>query len=152
MTLDLVTDELLQIHLAAQEELSAYPRELVRSVLGHFQRKQFHLFTIDKPVIFNFHGYPSLIHKLAYRRTNHANMHVRGYKEFGSINTPLQLAINNQIDRFNLAIDVIDRVPRLQAVGAHVKDWLKDQICEHLDHAFEYGIDKPEIAEWKWPY
>ena len=110
------------------------------------------LFTIDKPIIFNFHGYPSLIHKLAYRRTNHANMHVRGYKEFGSINTPLQLAINNQIDRFNLAIDVIDRVPRLQAVGAHVKDWLKDQICENLEYAFEHGIDKPEITEWKWPY
>jgi len=108
------------------------------------------LFTTDKPIILNFHGYPWLIHKLAYRRTNHVNMHVRGYKEFGSINTPLQLAIHNQTDRFNLAIDVIDRVPRLQVTGAHVKDWLKDQICENLDYALEHGIDKPEISDWKW--
>ena len=110
------------------------------------------LFTTDKPIIFNFHGYPWLIHKLAYRRTNHANLHVRGYKEFGSINTPLQLAIGNQTDRFNLAIDVIDRVPRLQVIGAHVKDWLKNQICENLDYAFEHGEDRPEFNEWKWPY
>ncbi|HVA76916.1 MAG TPA: phosphoketolase family protein [Candidatus Binataceae bacterium] len=110
------------------------------------------LFTIDKPVIFNFHGYPWLIHKLAYRRANHANLHVRGYKEFGSINTPLQLAISNQVDRFNLAIDVINRVPRLQGSGAHVKKWLTDQIYENLKYAFEHGIDKPEIEHWKWPY
>jgi xylulose-5-phosphate/fructose-6-phosphate phosphoketolase len=110
------------------------------------------LFTTDKPVIFNFHGYPWLIHKLAYRRANHVNLHVRGYKEFGSINTPLQLAISNQTDRFNLAIDVIDRVPRLRAAGAHVKDWLKDQICENLEYAFENGTDKPEVEGWKWPY
>jgi xylulose-5-phosphate/fructose-6-phosphate phosphoketolase len=110
------------------------------------------LFTRDKPIIFNFHGYPWLIHKLAYRRTNHENMHVRGYKERGNINTPMQLAINNQTDRFNLAIDVIDRVPRLKTIGAHVKDWLKDQICEHLAYAADQGIDKPEITEWKWPF
>jgi xylulose-5-phosphate/fructose-6-phosphate phosphoketolase len=110
------------------------------------------LFTSDKPVILNFHGYPWLIHKLAYRRTNHANMHVRGYKEFGSINTPLELAIHNQVDRFDLAIDVIDRVPRLQTTGAHVKDWLKDEISESLSYAFEHGIDKPEVTDWKWPY
>ena len=109
------------------------------------------LFTLDKPVIFNFHGYASLIHKLAYRRANHANLHVRGYKEFGSINTPLQLAIENQTDRFNLAIDAIDRVPRLQVTGAHVKDWLKDEICENLDYALANGIDKPEIRDRKWP-
>jgi xylulose-5-phosphate/fructose-6-phosphate phosphoketolase len=110
------------------------------------------LFTIDKPIIFNFHGYPWLIHKLAYRRTNHVNMHVRGYKEFGSINTPLQLAIENQTDRFNLAIDAIDRVPRLRATGAHVKDWLKNQICENLDYALANGIDQPGIRDWKWPH
>ena len=110
------------------------------------------LFTVDRPVIFNFHGYPWLIHKLAYRRANHVNMHVRGYKEFGSINTPLQLAIENQTDRFNLAIDAIDRAPRLKAAGAHVKDWLKDQICENLDYALTNGIDQPEIRDWKWPY
>lgn len=110
------------------------------------------LFTANKPVIFNFHGYASLIHKLAYRRANHDNMHVRGYKEKGNINTPLQLAINNQTDRFTLAIDVIDRVPKLRTIGAHVKEWLKDQLLEHLDYATENGIDPPEIINWRWPY
>ena len=110
------------------------------------------LFTVDKPIIFNFHGYPWLIHKLAYRRTNHANLHVRGYKEQGNIDTPLELAIHNQIDRFNLAIDVIDRVPRLRVKGAHVKEWLKDQIIENVNYAHEHGIDKPEFTDWTWPY
>jgi xylulose-5-phosphate/fructose-6-phosphate phosphoketolase len=109
------------------------------------------LFTTDKPVIFNFHAYPALIHKLSYRRKNHDNMHVRGYKEKGSINTPLELAILNQIDRFNLAIDVIDRVPRLRTVGAHVKEWLKGQIIESINYAHTEGIDKEEIRNWKWP-
>jgi xylulose-5-phosphate/fructose-6-phosphate phosphoketolase len=109
------------------------------------------LFTSDKPVIFNFHGYPSLIHKLTYRRTNHENIHVRGYKEKGNINTPLELAIRNQIDRFDLAIDVIDRVPRLQGPCAHLKEWLKAQIVENLNYAHAEGVDKPEIAEWIWP-
>ena len=109
------------------------------------------LFTSDRPVIFNFHGYPWLIHKFTYRRTNHANIHVRGYKEKGNINTPLELAIRNQIDRFDLAIDVIDRVPRLQARGAHLKEWLKGQIIESIDYAYTEGIDKPEIRNWKWP-
>ncbi len=110
------------------------------------------LFTIDKPIILNFHGYPWLIHKLAYRRTNHPNLHVRGYKEKGNINTPLELAIQNQIDRFDLAIDVIDRVPKLQVKGAHVKEWLKNQIIDNMNYAHEYGIDKPEFTNWKWPY
>ena len=110
------------------------------------------LFTRDKPVIFNFHGYPWLIHKLAYKRANHDNLHVRGYKEFGSINTPLELAIHNQTDRFNLAIDVIDRVPRLRTVAAHFKEWLKDQITEQLHQAVTEGIDKAEISDWKWPF
>jgi xylulose-5-phosphate/fructose-6-phosphate phosphoketolase len=109
------------------------------------------LFTTDKPVIFNFHAYPALIHKLTYRRTNHDNIHVRGYKEKGSINTPLELAILNQIDRFNLAIDVIDRVPRLQSVGAHVKEMLKDQIIESIQYAHTEGIDREEMRKWKWP-
>ncbi len=110
------------------------------------------LFTADKPIIFNFHGYPWLIHKLSYRRTNHKNLHVRGYKEKGSINTPLQLAINNQIDRYSLAIDVIDRVPHLQSTGVHVKEWLRDQITDHLLYAREQGIDRPEVQDWKWPF
>jgi xylulose-5-phosphate/fructose-6-phosphate phosphoketolase len=109
------------------------------------------LFTTDKPVVFNFHSYPSLIHKLSYRRKNHDNIHVHGYKEKGSINTPLELAILNQIDRFHLAIDVIDRVPRLRSVGAHVKEWLKGQIIESINYAHTEGIDKEEIRNWKWP-
>ena len=109
------------------------------------------LFTKDKPVIFNFHGYPWLIHKFTYRRTNHANIHVRGYKEKGNINTPLELAIRNQVDRFNLSIDVIDRVPCLQGKGAHVKQWLEDQIIDSINYAYREGIDRPEIRDWKWP-
>ena len=108
------------------------------------------LFTTDKPVIFNFHSYASLVHKLSYRRTNHENIHVRGYKEKGNINTPLELAIINQIDRFDLAIDVIDRVPRLRPIGAHVKEWLKDQIIDSVNYAHTEGIDKEEIRNWKW--
>ncbi|MGH9435768.1 MAG: phosphoketolase, partial [Terriglobia bacterium] len=110
------------------------------------------LFTTDKPVIFNFHGYPALIHKLAYRRANHDNMHVHGYREMGSIGTPLGLTIQNQADRFSLAINAIERVPRLRDSGAHVKEWLKDQIRENLAYIHEFGIDKPEIRDWKWPY
>ncbi len=109
------------------------------------------LFTKDKPVIFNFHGYPWLVHRLAYRRTNHKNLHVRGYKEKGSINTPLELAIRNEIDRFSLAIDVINRVPRLQVIGAHAKDKLRDMQIECTQYAYKYGTDKPEVANWTWP-
>jgi xylulose-5-phosphate/fructose-6-phosphate phosphoketolase len=109
------------------------------------------LFSKDKPVIFNFHGYPWLIHKFTYRRTNHANIHVRGYKEKGNINTPLELAIRNQVDRFNLAIDVIDRVPKLQGSGAHLKEWLKGQIIDSIRYADSEGIDPPEVRNWRWP-
>jgi xylulose-5-phosphate/fructose-6-phosphate phosphoketolase len=109
------------------------------------------LFTVDKPIIFSFHGYPWLIHRLAYRRRNHANLHVRGYKEKGNINTPLELAINNEVDRFSLAIDVIDRVPRLQVAGAHVKERLRDLQIECRNHAHEHGIDRDEERHWKWP-
>ena len=109
------------------------------------------LFTLDKPVIFNFHGYASLVHKLTYRRRNHENLHVRGYKEKGNINTPLELAILNQIDRFDLAIDVIDRVPGLQASAAHIKEWLKDQIIDSVNYAHTEGMDHPEITNWTWP-
>jgi xylulose-5-phosphate/fructose-6-phosphate phosphoketolase len=110
------------------------------------------LFTVDKPIIFNFHGYPWLIHRLAYRRTNSKHLHVRGYKEKGNINTPLELAINNEIDRFSLAIDVIDRVPRLQVTGAHVKQKMRDRQIECRNYAHEYGVDVPEIRNWRWPY
>jgi len=109
------------------------------------------LFTLDKPIIFNFHGYPWLIHRLAYRRANHANLHVGGYKEQGNINTPLELAIQNEIDRFSLAIDVIDRVPGLLVSGAHVKEKLRDMQIECSNYAYEHGVDLPEYANWKWP-
>ena len=109
------------------------------------------LFTKSKPVIFNFHAYASLIHKLTYRRTNHANFHVRGYKEKGNINTPLELAILNQVDRFNLAIDVIERVPQLEEKGAHTVEWLRNQIIKAVNYAHDNGIDQKEIREWKWP-
>ncbi len=110
------------------------------------------LFTVDKPVIFNFHGYPWLIHRLAYRRTNHHNMHVRGYKEKGNINTPMELAINNEIDRFSLAIDAIDRTPRLQRIGAHAKERFRNLQIECRGYAYEHGIDSPETTGWVWPY
>ena len=110
------------------------------------------LFTTDKPIIFNFHGYPWLIHRLTYRRTNHKNLHVRGYKEKGSINTPLELAINNQVDRFSLAIDVIDRVPKLHTIGAHAKEALLNQQLDCRQYAYEHGIDKPEIVNWRYPH
>jgi xylulose-5-phosphate/fructose-6-phosphate phosphoketolase len=109
------------------------------------------LFTVDKPIIFNFHGYPYLIHRLAYRRTNHDNLHVRGYKEKGSINTPLELAIQNEIDRFSLAIAAINHIPALQAIGAHVQEKLRNRQIECCNYAYEYGVDLPEEDNWTWP-
>jgi xylulose-5-phosphate/fructose-6-phosphate phosphoketolase len=110
------------------------------------------LFTTDKPVIFNFHGYPWLIHRLAYRRKNHEGFHVRGYKEKGNINTPLELAISNEIDRFSLAIDAIDRVPKLQKIGGHAKEKFRNLQIQCVNYAHEHGIDKPDVAGWTWPY
>jgi len=109
------------------------------------------LFTSDRPVIFNFHGYPWLIHRLTYRRRNHSNFHVRGYKEMGNINTPLELAMNNQIDRFNLVIDVIDRVPGLGSGAAHVKERMKEAILRNRAYAHRHGTDDPEVSGWRWP-
>jgi xylulose-5-phosphate/fructose-6-phosphate phosphoketolase len=110
------------------------------------------LFTLDKPVIFNFHAYPWMIHRLTYHRRNHDNLHVHGYKEKGSINTPLELAIRNQIDRFSIAVDVIDRVPKLRVIGAHTREKLRNEQISCLNYAYEHGIDKPAITEWKWPF
>jgi xylulose-5-phosphate/fructose-6-phosphate phosphoketolase len=109
------------------------------------------LFTTDKPVIFNFHGYPWFIHRLTYRRTNHPNIHVRGYKERGNINTPLELAMNNQVDRFSLVIDVIDWVPSLRSRAAHVKERMKEAILEHRTYAHVHGVDSPAVTDWRWP-
>lgn len=118
---------------------------------GSTDREFDSLFTTDRPVIFNFHGYPWLIHKLAYRFRNHDNLHVRGYKEEGNINTPLELAILNQTDRFTLVIDVIDRVPGLADRAAHLKERMRDEIIRHLAYAHEHGTDREEITDWVWP-
>ncbi len=110
------------------------------------------MFTVDKPVIFAYHGYPWLIHRLTYRRRNHANLHVRGYKEEGTTTTPFDMTVLNDLDRFHLAADVVDRVPRLQRVGAHFKQWLRNRLVEHKQYIREHGEDMPEIRDWKWSY
>jgi xylulose-5-phosphate/fructose-6-phosphate phosphoketolase len=110
------------------------------------------LFTTDKPIIFAFHGYPWLIHRLTYRRTNHGNLHVRGYKEEGTTTTPFDMVVMNDLDRFNLADDVIDRVPRLSNTAAHVKQMLHNKLIEHKQYIAAHGDDMPEIRDWKWPY
>jgi xylulose-5-phosphate/fructose-6-phosphate phosphoketolase len=109
------------------------------------------LFTPNKPVIFNFHAYPWLIHRLTYRRTNHDNLHVRGYKEKGNINTPMELAIQNQVDRFTLAMDAIDRVPSLKLRGSHAREGLMNRQIDCRRYAYAEGIDPPDIVDWKWP-
>jgi xylulose-5-phosphate/fructose-6-phosphate phosphoketolase len=119
---------------------------------GSSEREFDSLFTTDKPIIFNFHGYPWLIHRLAYRFKGHQQLHVRGYKEKGNINTPLELAMLNETSRFHLVIDVVDRVPRLRARAAHLKESMKNAIVENLRYAHEHGTDRPEIVEWVWPY
>jgi xylulose-5-phosphate/fructose-6-phosphate phosphoketolase len=108
------------------------------------------IFTADKPVVFAFHGYPWLIHRLTYRRTNHANLHVRGYKEEGTTTTPFDMTVLNELDRFHLAGDVIDRVPRLRDIAAHVKQYLRDKLIEHKLYIARHGDDMPEIHNWKW--
>jgi xylulose-5-phosphate/fructose-6-phosphate phosphoketolase len=109
------------------------------------------LFTRDKPIIFAYHGYPWLIHRLTYRRTNHANLHVRGYKEEGTTTTPFDMAVRNDIDRFHLAGDVIDRVPKLRARAAYAKQSLHDKLREHAEYIARVGDDLPEIRDWRWP-
>jgi xylulose-5-phosphate/fructose-6-phosphate phosphoketolase len=110
------------------------------------------IFTADKPIIFNFHGYPWLIHKLAYRHSGHEHLHVRGYKEKGNINTPLELAILNETSRFHLVLDVIARVPGLRTRAAALDELMRKAIADNLAYAHENGIDKPEITDWTWPY
>ena len=109
------------------------------------------LFTKDKPVIFAYHGYPWLIHRLAYKRTNHANMHVRGYKEEGSTTTPFDMVVRNDLDRFHLVEDVIDRVPKLGSAGAYAKQAMRDRLVEHNRYIREHGKDMPMVADWRWP-
>ncbi len=108
------------------------------------------IFTADKPVIFAFHGYPWLIHRLTYRRTNHPNIHVRGYKEEGTTTTPFDMTVLNDLDRFHLASDAIDRVPRFKDIGGHLKQRLRDKLVEHRRYVDRYGDDLPEIKNWRW--
>jgi xylulose-5-phosphate/fructose-6-phosphate phosphoketolase len=118
---------------------------------GSSERELDGMFTTDKPIIFSFHGYPALIHKLAYRMKNTERLHVHGYKERGNINTPFELAMLNETSRFHLVIDVIDRVPKLQANAEHLKEEMKNAIIDNLAYAHEHGRDRPEIADWTWP-
>jgi len=108
------------------------------------------LFTTDKPIIFAYHGYPWLIHRLTYRRANHNNLHVRGYKEEGTTTTPFDMAVLNDIDRFHLVEDVIDRVPKLRSIAAYTKQEMRNKIIDHKQYIEKYGQDMPEIREWKW--
>jgi xylulose-5-phosphate/fructose-6-phosphate phosphoketolase len=108
------------------------------------------LFTTDRPIIFAYHGYPWLIHRLTYRRTNHQNLHVRGYKEEGTTTTPFDMVVLNDLDRFHLAADVIDRVPNLSSIAAYAKQAIRDKLVEHREYITKYGQDMPEIREWTW--
>ena len=110
------------------------------------------MFTTDKPVIFAYHGYPWLIHRLTYRRHNHDSFHVRGYKEEGTTTTPFDMTVLNELDRYHLAGDVLDRVPRLQRVGAHFKQFLRNQLVEHKRYIQQHGDDLPAVRDWTWPY
>jgi xylulose-5-phosphate/fructose-6-phosphate phosphoketolase len=110
------------------------------------------MFTTNKPVIFAYHGYPWLIHRLTYRRTNHDNFHVHGYKEEGTTTTPFDMTVLNELDRYHLAGNVVDRVPRLRTIGAHFKQFLRDKLVEHSQYIRQHGEDMPEIRDWKWPY
>jgi xylulose-5-phosphate/fructose-6-phosphate phosphoketolase len=109
------------------------------------------LFTTNKPIIFAYHGYPMLIHRLTYRRTNHDNIHVRGYKEEGTTTTPFDMVVRNDLDRFHLAGDVIDRVPKLGYLAAYAKQALRDKLIDHQEYIRRYGDDMPEVKEWRWP-
>jgi len=108
------------------------------------------LFTEDKPIVFAFHGYPWLIHRLTYRRTNHKNLHVRGYKEEGTTTTPFDMCVLNELDRFHLVGDVIDRVPTLGARAAYVKQRIRDALIDHREYITRRGEDDPRIVGWKW--
>ena len=109
------------------------------------------LFTADKPILFAYHGYPWLIHRLTYRRHNHTNLHVRGYKEEGTTTTPFDMTVLNNLDRFHLVMDVMDRVPKMHARAAHIKQQMRDRLSEHTRYIHQRGEDLPEIRNWKWP-
>jgi xylulose-5-phosphate/fructose-6-phosphate phosphoketolase len=109
------------------------------------------LFTTDRPIVFAYHGYPWLIHRLTYRRTNHSNLHVRGYKEEGTTTTPFDMVMLNDLDRFHLVIDVIDRVPGLANRASHLRQLMIDKRVEARAYTREHGEDAPEVRDWAWP-
>lgn len=133
------------VNLMKLQPLSEHPH-------GLSDREFDTLFTTDKPIIFAFHGYPWLIHRLTYRRTNHKNLHVRGYKEEGTTTTPFDMVVLNDLDRFHLVADVIDRVPKLGYLAAYAKQAIRDKKIDHKTYIAKYGDDMPEIKDWKWPY
>jgi xylulose-5-phosphate/fructose-6-phosphate phosphoketolase len=110
------------------------------------------VFTTDRPIVFAYHGYPWLIHRLTYRRTNHDNLHVRGYKEEGTTTTPFDMCVLNEIDRFSLVCDVLDRLPHLGHRAAYVRQAMRDKHIEHNQYVCEHGVDMPDVLEWTWPY
>ncbi|MBC7207736.1 MAG: phosphoketolase, partial [Methyloversatilis sp.] len=109
------------------------------------------LFRPDVPILFAYHGYPWLIHRLTYRRSNHGNLHVRGYKEEGTTTTPFDMVVLNMLDRFHLVMDVASRVPMLQPQAAHIKQRMRDRLNAHRQYILEHGEDMPEIRNWQWP-
>jgi xylulose-5-phosphate/fructose-6-phosphate phosphoketolase len=108
------------------------------------------LFTPDKPTLFAYHGYPMLIHRLTYRRHNHDNLHVRGYKEEGTTTTPFDMVVRNDLDRFHLLADLCERVPKLASRAAHIKQFVRDRLVEHQAYVTEHGVDLPDIQNWRW--
>ena len=116
---------------------------------GLSERAYDELFTTDKPIVFGFHGYPWLIHRLTYRRTNHS-LHVRGYKEEGTITTAFDMRVQNELDRFHLVQDVVDRVPDLGTKGAYLAQHMRDKLIEHKHYIDKHGEDLPEIVNWTW--
>jgi len=108
------------------------------------------MFTTDRPVIFAYHGYPTLIHRLTYRRKNHDNFHVHGYQEEGTTTTPFDMTVLNDLDRFHLVMDTIDRLPQTGDAGVHLKQQLKDKLLEHKEYIDKNGEDLPEVRHWKW--
>ncbi len=130
--------------------MTLQPKEEHPHGLTHFEFDS--LFTKDKPIVFAYHGYPWLIHRLAYRRTNHKNLHVRGYKEEGTTTTPFDIMVMNDLSRLNLVSDVIDRLPQLGSTAAYAKQAIRERLIDHKEYVSRYGVDMPEVRDWTWPY
>ena len=150
---DLLRDKLPELRVRVINVVDLMTLELhTRHPHGLTEHDFDSLFTTDKPVIFAYHGYPSLIHRLTYKRKNHDNIHVRGYEEEGTTTTPFDMVVLNGLDRFHLAGDVIDWVPKLGAAAAHAKQAIRDKLIEHKHYIVRHGIDMPEVRDWRWPH